>query len=216
MKTAAFVPIKLNSQRVKGKNILPLGEHPVCWYIFNALLNAEGIDEVYCYCSDEKIIEYIPEQVIFLKRDPVLDGNLVKGFQIYKSFIEEVDADTYVLCHATSPFIKSETITRGIRAVKELGYDSAFSAKKEQTFAWYHGSPLNYDPNDVPRTQDIDPVFIETSAFFIFEKEIFTKYHRRIGFNPYICETDQIESVDIDEQDDYEFARKIAEGGLLK
>lgn len=216
MKTVAFVPIKLNSQRVKGKNILPLGGHPVLWHIFNALLHAEGIDEIYCYCSDEAVCQYLPEGVIFLKRDPELDGNLVKGMQIYSRFIEDVDADVYILSHATSPFIKSETISKAVKAVKEEGYDSAFSAKREQTFAWYQGKPINYDLNDVPRTQDIEPVFVETSAFFIFEKEIFTKHHRRIGFNPYICETNDIESVDIDEPEDYELACKLADGGLVK
>lgn len=212
MKTVAFVPIKLNSQRVKNKNILPLGGHPLCWHIFNALLHAEGLDEVYCYCSDEAVKQYLPQGVIFLKRDPVLDGNLVKGFDIYARFIEDVDADVYVLCHATSPFIKPQTITRGLKAIKEEGYDSAFSAKREQTFAWFRGKPINYDLNDVPRTQDIEPVFIETSAFFMFQKEIFTKHHRRIGFNPYLCETDNVESVDIDEPEDYEFAVSVANG----
>jgi len=214
MKTVAFVPIKLNSQRVKNKNILPLGGHPLCWHVFHALLQAEGIDKVYCYCSDEAIRSYIPEEVTFLKRDPVLDGQLVKGFDIYDRFIQDVDADVYVLCHATSPFIRPETITRGVKAVKEQGYDSSFSAKRIQTFAWYQGKPINYDINDVPRTQELEPIFVETSAFFMFQKEIFTKHHRRIGFNPYICETDDIESVDIDEPDDYEFASKLAEGVL--
>jgi len=212
MKVAAFVPIKLNSQRVKNKNILPLGGHPLCWHIFHALLQASGIDEVYCYCSDEAIQSYIPDGAAFLKRDPALDGQLVKGFDIYERFIQDVDADIYVLCHATSPFIKAETITRGVKAVKEEGYDSAFSAKRIQTFAWYQGKPINYDINDVPRTQELDPVFVETSAFFIFRKEVFVKHHRRIGFHPYICETGDIESVDIDEPGDYEFARKLAEG----
>lgn len=212
MKVAAFVPIKLNSQRVKNKNILPLGGHPLCWHVFHALLQAEGIDEVYCYCSDEAIRAYIPEEVIFLKRDPVLDGQLVKGFDIYGRFIQDVDADIYVLSHATSPFIKAETITRGVRAVREEGYDSAFSAQRIQTFAWYQGKPINYDINDVPRTQELEPVFVETSAFFIFQKNIFVEHRRRIGFHPCICETDEIESVDIDEPEDYEFAKRLAEG----
>lgn len=216
MKTVAFVPIKLNSQRVKNKNILPLGGHPLCWHIFNALLSVEGIDKVYCYCSDEAVKQYIPEDVIFLKRDPVLDGNLVKGFDIYERFIQDVDADVYALCHATSPFIRSETIEKGIRAVKSEGYDSAFSAQRIQTFAWYQGSPLNYDINDVPRTQDIEPVYVETSAFFIFKKEVFTEHHRRIGFHPMLCETDGIETIDIDEPEDYEFAKIVAEGVFKK
>ena len=212
MKVAAFVPIKLNSQRVKNKNILPLGGRPLCWHVFHALLRAEGIDEVYCYCSDEAIREYIPNEAIFLKRDPALDGQLVKGFDIYERFIQDVDADIYVLCHATSPFIRAETIARGVRAVREEGYDSAFSAQRVQTFAWYQGKPINYDINDVPRAQELEPVFVETSAFFIFQKDVFVKHRRRIGFHPYICETGDVESIDIDEPEDYEFACKLAEG----
>lgn len=174
MKTVAFVPIKLNSQRVKNKNILPIAGHPLCWHIFHALLQVEEIDEVYCYCSDEAVKQYIPEEVTFLKRDPVLDGQLVKGLDIYHRFIQDVDADVYVLCHATSPFIKPETIAKGLKAVQQGEYDSAFSAQRQQTFAWYQGKPINYDLNDVPRTQDIEPVFVETSAFFIFERTCWT------------------------------------------
>ena len=91
MKTVAFVPIKMNSQRLPHKNILPLGEHALCWYIFDALLHAKGIDEVYVYCSDEEITKYIPKNVIYKKRSEKLDGNLVKGYEIYKNFIDEVD-----------------------------------------------------------------------------------------------------------------------------
>ena len=216
MKIVAFVPIKLNSQRVKNKNLLPLGWKPLCWRIFDSLLHAEGLDQVYCYCSEERIKEYIPEEVTFLKRDPALDGQLVKGMEIYGRFIQDVDADIYVLCHATSPFIRPETITRALAAVRSGEYDSAFAAQRLQTFAWYQGKPLNYDPHDIPRTQDIEPVFVETSAFFIFKKEVYTELHRRVGLKPYVCETDNLESVDIDEPEDYAFAVRLAEGVFEK
>lgn len=216
MKIVAFVPIKLNSQRVKNKNLLPLGGKPLCWHIFESLLHAEGLDQVYCYCSEERIRESIPEEVTFLKRDPALDGQMVKGMEIYGRFIRDVDADIYVLCHATSPFIRSETISRALAAVCSGEYDSAFAAQRLQTFAWYQGKPLNYDPHDIPRTQDIEPVFVETSAFFVFRKEVYTKLHRRVGLKPYVCETDNMESVDIDEPEDYEFAVRLAEGVFKK
>jgi CMP-N-acetylneuraminic acid synthetase len=216
LKIVAFVPIKLNSQRVKNKNLLPLGGKPLCWHIFESLLHAEGLDQVYCYCSEERIRESIPEEVTFLKRDPALDGQMVKGMEIYGRFIRDVDADIYVLCHATSPFIRSETISRALAAVCSGEYDSAFAAQRLQTFAWYQGKPLNYDPHDIPRTQDIEPVFVETSAFFVFRKEVYTKLHRRVGLKPYVCETDNMESVDIDEPEDYEFAVRLAEGVFKK
>ena len=63
--------------------------------------------------------------------------------------------------------------------------------------------------DDIPRTQDIEPIWIETSAFFIFKKEIFTVHNRRIGFNPYIQEVSGIEAIDIDEKEDYDFACKL-------
>ena len=70
---------------------------------------------------------------------------------------------------------------------------------------------MNYDLNDVPRTQDLEPVWAETSGFFIFRKEVFTEYNRRIGFKPYIQEVSGAEAVDIDEKEDYVLACKLAE-----
>jgi CMP-N-acetylneuraminic acid synthetase len=210
-RVVAFVPIKLNSQRLPNKNILPLADHPLCWYILDTLLKTKGIDEVYVYCSNEKVRDYIPDKVKFLKRDKQLDGDLVKGFDIYDAFIREVNADIYILAHTTSPFIKPETVESALDKMIDGDYDSAFSAQRIQTFAWYNGKPINYDLNDVPRTQDMDPIFVETSAFFMFEKEIFTEHRRRIGFNPYIQEVDSVEAVDIDTKEDYEFALRLIE-----
>lgn len=211
MKTVAFVPIKLNSQRLPHKNILPIAGHPLCWHLCNTLLNSKGIDEVYVYCSDIEVTKYVPEGVIFKQRKKWLDGDLVKGFDIYREFIKEVDADIYVLAHTTSPFIKVSSIENALAHIITGENDSAFSAEKIQTFAWYQGKPINYDLNDVPRTQDMEPIWVETSAFFMFKKDTFTLYNRRIGFNPYIQEVSGIEALDIDEKKDYDFACQMAE-----
>lgn len=211
MKIVAFVPIKLNSQRLPHKNILPIAGHPLCWHILDSLLKVNGIDGTYVYCSNEDVKNYIPEGTKFLKRDPKLDGDLVKGFDIYESFINAVDADIYILAHTTSPFLKSDTIESALDKMIEGDYDSAFSAQRIQTFAWYKGKPINYDLNDVPRTQDMEPIYVETSGFFMFRKEIFTENRRRIGFKPYIQEVDSVEAVDIDTKEDYEFALLISQ-----
>lgn len=211
MKTVALVPIKLNSQRLPHKNILPIAGKPLCWHILNSLVQAKGIDEVYVYCSDPAVKAYMPGGAVFKQRDKRLDGDLIRGFDIYSSFIKEVDADVYVLAHTTSPFIKVLSIETALSHVLSGENDSAFSAERIQTFAWYKGKPINYDLNDVPRTQDMEPIWVETSAFFMFKKDIFTVHNRRIGFNPYIQEVSGIEAVDIDEPKDFELAVKMAE-----
>ena len=211
MKTVALIPIKLNSQRLPHKNILPIAGHPLCWHLCNTLNKVRGIDEVYVYCSDPKVQEYIPDATKFLQRPAWLDGDLVKGFDIYQEFIKTVDADVYVLAHTTSPFINLQSCQTALDHILSGENDSAFSAERIQTFAWFRGKTINYDLNDVPRTQDMDPIWVETSAFYMFKKEIFTIHKRRIGFNPYIQEVSGIEAVDIDEKKDYDLACGLAD-----
>lgn len=215
MKVVALVPIKLNSQRLPNKNILPIAGRPLCWHICNSLLQTTGIDDVYVYCSDESVIQYLPEGTLLKKRDQRLDGDKIKGCEIYESFINEVEADIYVLAHTTSPFIKVSSLQNALFHVLSGENDSAFSAEKIQTFAWYQGKPINYELEDVPRTQDMEPIWVETSAFYIFRREIFTKHHRRIGFQPYIQEVFGMEAIDIDEKKDYDMACQMLEVGNI-
>lgn len=215
MKTVAFVPIRLNSQRVAGKNLRLLGGEPLMCHILRTLTGVAEIDEVYVYCSDERIREYLPEGVRLLRRSPDLDLDTTLGREIYDSFTAEVEADLYVLAHATSPFIRAETLSEALRQVRSGKYDSAFSAEKIQTFAWFGGRPLNYRLDDIPRTQTIEPVYIETSAFFIFPRTLWIEGRRRIGDKPYMAVVDHIEGLDIDNPEDFTMAEIIAAGRRL-
>lgn len=209
MKTVAFVPVRLNSKRVQGKNLKLLGDKPLLCYVLETLTRVKTIDDIYVYCSSSDIIQYLPEGVKFLQRPEVLDRDETLGQEIYDAFTRTIDADIYILAHTTSPFIKSSTISSALDKILNEDYDSAFSVEKMQTFAWYKGQPLNYELKTIPRTQTIEPVYVETSAFFMFKKEIWTKYHQRIGFRPYMAVIDKIEGVDIDWPEDFTFAELI-------
>lgn len=215
MKIVSFIPIKLNNQRLQGKNTMILNGRPVCDHIFNTICKVDNLDERYVYCSDEKIIPFIDpykeKGLCFLKRDSYLDGSLVKGLEIIERFVSDVDADIYVLTHATQPFIKSSSISAALEKVIIGEYDSAFSAVALQDYLWMKGKPINYDIKNIARTQDLEPVYMETGAFFIFRKEVFTKLGQRIGDKPYIYKINQFEAVDIDTLEDFEFAKVVAE-----
>ena len=47
MKVVALIPIKLNSQRLPHKNILPIAGHPLCWHLCNTLNHVSEINKVY-------------------------------------------------------------------------------------------------------------------------------------------------------------------------
>ena len=214
MKVVSFIPIKLNNQRLPGKNTMLLNDRPTCDYIFETISGVDTIDEKYVYCSDEAIKPYIvpyeEKGLKFLKRDPCLDGFQVKGLEIIDRFVRDVDADIYVLTHVTQPFTKSASIKNALEKVVSGEYDSAFSAVVLQDYMWMNGRPFYYDMKNIVRTQDLEPIYMETGAFFIFRKEVYTKLGQRIGDKPYIYEIDQFEAVDIDTAEDFQFAESVA------
>ena len=218
MKTVAiFVPIKLKSQRLPNKMLLDLGNKKLCSYIFETLLTVKQhysdqndvTCNVYCFCSDEEITKYIPQDIVFIKRDPSLDSDSTLGKEIYDSFVKTCPADIYAVVHATSPFVKPESITKGIDSVLSDEYDSSYACSKIQTFTMFQNKPLNWDPNHVQRTQTLEPLYYITSAFWIFTSKLFQVKGERFGDHSKPIVTDRIESVDIDEYDDYMLAQAI-------
>ncbi len=211
MKIVAMVPIKLNSERVKEKNLRRFYDgKPLVQFILEALTRSTLIDEIYVYCSDVRIKEYLIDGVKFLQRPDFLDLNTANCNDIIREFIKYVDADYYVVSHATSLFTKTKSIDKCISSVLESDkYDSAFSVSKLQTFLWQNNKPINFDLDHFPRTQDLEPIYIETAGVFVFPKEIFKKYNRRVGINPCLVEVEPIESCDIDTEYDMEVAQAL-------
>lgn len=210
MKTVAVVPMKLNNSRLPGKNTKRFTEgKPLCYYILSTLLTVKGVDEVYVYCSNQDIRNFIPEGVKFLKRSESLDQNTTKMNEVLQAFQHDVPADIYVMTHTTAPFIKKASIEKGLEAVKSGQFDSSFAAIKLQDFLWKNGKPFNYQLDAIPRTQDLEPLYEETSGFYIYTHDVIANMNRRIGDNPYIVEVGEIESVDIDEAEDFEIADAI-------
>lgn len=210
MKTVAFVPIKLNSERLPMKNIKPFDNgKPLIYYILNTLTQTPNIDEIYVYCSSEEIKKYLPENVKFLKRDPYYDLSSTKFNEVLRSFAELVSADVYVLTHATAPFITKESILKGIEAVLSQKYDSALSVNLLQDFLWKDGKPFNYDVNNIPRTQDLEKVYSETCGLYVYTRSLIIEKGRRIGDKPYLVEVSKVEACDINNQDDFIIANAI-------
>lgn len=203
MKIAAVMPIKLMNERCPGKNTRMLGDKPLLQYELESLRSTDLCNSINVFCSDESIIPFLPDGVEFLKRPKELDLPTSNFTQIFEKFMENVNSDIYVYAHATAPFIKIETMCNCIEAVKSGKYDSAFCATKLQDYLWSNGEPLNFDASNIPRTQDLIPIYKETSGVYVFKKEVFEKYKRRIGLNPYIAEVTFKESIDIDEPEDF-------------
>ncbi len=208
MKVVAWVPIKLNNQRLPGKNVKLLGGKPLCRYMLETLTKIDLLDEIYVYCSDATIVQYLPDGVKFLKRPQRLDGALVGHYDIVEAFLNEVKADVYLNAHVTNPFVKKESIELGLKKVLSGEYDSAHTVQRLNKPLWYRGEPFNFTRTKMFRNQDIEPMFIDMNLC-IYKREVFTEQRSRYGQNPYFIEINAIESIDIDYPEDFMLAEAM-------
>lgn len=210
MKTVAFVPIKMNNERLPNKNILPLGGKPLCAHVLETLLTVKRIDEVIVFCSAPEIEQYIPKGVKLLLREPALDTFTARHYDIVQSFFDKVTADVYINAHVTNPFISSKTFSTVVDKVVSGEYDSALVVEEIREHLWREGLPFNFTKEDPPRTQDLAPLYSEVGVF-AYRRHVFLESGTRYGKTPYFVPVDKTEAVDINYRADYDFARALLE-----
>lgn len=216
MRIAAFVPMKGNSERVPNKNLKDFNGRPLYHLIVKTLLQSKYITEVAINTDSDLIAadvkKYFPK-VQIITRPEELRGDFVSMNKIIKHDMSVLNADFYIQTHSTNPLLKVQTLDKAIEkfmASREK-FDSVFSVTKIQTrFYDKNGKPYNHNPEELLRTQDLEPLFEENSNFFIFSKKSFEEAgDKRIGNNPLMFEMDKLEAVDIDEPQDFEIAMAI-------
>lgn len=216
-KVVALLPMKANSERVKGKNFRDLAGKPLFKWILDELLAVEEIDSVVINTDARHILEdnglVETDRVMIRDRKPELCGDLVSMNLILADDIEAVGADTYIMTHTTNPLISAKTIKEGLdKFQSDAEHDSLFTVNKIQTrFYREDGSAVNHDPDNLIRTQDLEPWFEENSCLFYFSKESFASTNARIGKKPLMMVTPPLESLDIDEPHDWEMVAALAE-----
>tara|TARA_B100000963_G_C22303138_1_gene526598 strand:- start:239 stop:679 length:441 start_codon:yes stop_codon:yes gene_type:complete len=131
--------------------------------------------------------------------------------------VQNIDADIYLMTHTTNPLISIDTIKKAIsKFTKALesnqNIDSLFSVNLIQE-RYYDSAakPINHDPNNLVRTQDLEPWFKENSNLYLFTKASFMKTKARIGEKPMMLVTPANESIDIDNPDDWDLAELMVE-----
>lgn len=205
----AIVPMRHDSERVRGKNYRNLGDRPLFHHILTALRGSPRISETVIDTDSAAIREdarrAFPE-VVILDRPEHLRGGMVPMNDVLLNDVRQLDADVFLQTHSTNPLLRSETITAAIDRFLDVrpAHDSLFGVTRLQTRLWSaDGRPMNHDPHVLLRTQDLPPVYEENSCLYLFTRESFERHGNRIGERPLLFEIPRDEAWDIDEESDW-------------
>jgi CMP-N-acetylneuraminic acid synthetase len=219
MKLIALLPMKGNSERVPNKNMRDFDGAPLYHAIMKSLIASKYIDKV-AINTDSDIIatdakENFGEKVVIIDRPQAIQGGDVSMNVIIGYDLNQLDGEHFLQTHSTNPLLRTETIDKAIEiyfeCLKEGSCDSVFGVTRVQTrFYDKDARPVNHNPEELLRTQDLEPLYEENSNFYIFSKESFKNAgNKRIGVNPKIVEVNKLEAIDIDEPEDFKLAELL-------
>jgi len=213
----ALLPMKGTSERVPNKNMKYFNGTPLYHSIMKSLLASQYIDKVVINTDSEVIAndakKNFKDKVLIIDRPESIRGGDVSMNIIIDYDLSKLDGEHFLQTHSTNPLLRTETIDKAIEQyfdnLKE--YDSLFGVTKVQTrFYDKDANPINHNPEELLRTQDLEPLYEENSNFYIFSKDSFEKSNKkRIGIKPQIFEVNKLEAIDIDDPEDFKLAELL-------
>ncbi|MDA9000664.1 acylneuraminate cytidylyltransferase family protein [Gammaproteobacteria bacterium] len=220
MKVIALMPMKANSERVKGKNFRDFSGKPLFRWMLDTLKSVSEVDALVINTDAREILSengLLEDDFIIIRdRKPELCGDFVSTNLIIGDDIQNIDADIYLMTHTTNPLLSKESIKAAIsqfkNALESRKADSLFTVNKvQERFYDVDVKALNHDPDNLIRTQDLKPWYQENSNLYLFTRDSFSRTKARIGKNPMMLETAPFESTDIDTPDDWDLGEVLVE-----
>jgi CMP-N-acetylneuraminic acid synthetase len=213
-RVVAIVPMRHDSERVRGKNYRPLGGRPLFHHIIETLLASPAVTKV-AIDTDSDVVRdgaraAFPD-VEVLERPQHLRGGMTPMNDVLLNDVRRLDGDLYLQTHSTNPLLRPATVTAAIeRLLGDPDSDSLFGVTRLQTRLWRaDGAPLNHDRSVLIRTQDLPPVYEENSCVYLFTRASLERHGNRIGERPILFEIPRDEAWDIDEEVDFRIAEAL-------
>ncbi len=214
MRIVAFVPAKGESNRISNKNTVILDGEYLFKRKLRQLLAVPEIDDVYLDTESDKIIELASDlPVKVMKRNAKLASNSTDGHELFANEAAKVEADIYIQCLCTSPFMTPETMSRAIKALLDNPKaDSLVAVQKRKQYTWTNGRPA-YGEGRIPNSVDLPDVVIESMGLYMVRKKKNAKRpKRRFGDNVILFEITDEEAFDVNWPDDLALAERICAG----
>lgn len=208
-----YIPIKHNSQRVYRKNFRvfnsePLYKHTLLKYSNHRVFVDTDSQEIFDGIRNDNRLSHVH---VYKRCDDRI-GDSVSVCLLLERFIKKFNIDeAFAQIHVTSPFLKETTLINAYSKLDE-GYDSVVSCNIYQSRFWrkenYGMCPINHNPMKLEQTQDLPNLYEENSCFYIMEPNVIY-FGNRIGRNPLFYPINNIESIDIDTEEDWDYATQI-------
>ena len=218
-KITAIIAVRKGSERVKDKNIKPFNDTSLLENKIKTLLKVKNLDNIIVSSDCVKMLSLAKTLGVETHlRDPYYTSNECPGSENLKHLAEQTDSDYILYTPVTSPLVKPKTYEDIINKFRGFGeeYDSIISVNYLKDFLWSQDGPLNYDPTNCPKSQDLKSIFKLNFGACLLERETMIKNQYVVGDKPYWYELEELEGIDVDVPFDFSIAELIYEKNIKK
>lgn len=208
----AVIPVRGGSERVKNKNLRPFAGSNLLAIKIGQLLEVKELDAVYVSSEDPAMLELAKTLgAIPVARDPYYATSVVPMSEVYAYMAGQMTAEHVLLTHVTNPMAGADVYRRSIEAYRNGldRYDSLTTVADVKDFLYQNGKPLNFDPANKPRSQDLPDILKLTHVVSIAPREMVNRTKEWFGPNVQFVKLDAAESFDIDTPLDFEIAEML-------
>ena len=209
----AVIPVRKDSQRVRNKNSKNFAGSNLLKIKIEQVKRV-GLFEDIVVSSDSGEMLKTAETlgVRAHTRDAVYCKGTTPMREVYRYLGKEFsNYETLAYINVTNPLLKDETIVNCVTAYENRKHDivSVNTVNEVRDFIWHNGMPVNYDPMNQPRSQDLPDYVALNFACNIISTNAMMQHGVIVG-NPYTgVLIDKVQAVDIDDVHDFEIAETI-------
>lgn len=227
MKILTVIPARGGSKGVPRKNVRDMCGKPLIYYAIKAAAGCDLIDKVIVSTDDAEIAQKAREcgaEVPFMRPAEIAGDktSLIPVVQHALRYFDEqgLRFDAAISLQPTSPFVTSSMLHNSIEKLKETGCDSVVSVHEI-----IHGHPYRakrmtngdrldnffegFNGDAFLQKQDRPPAYAYNGAIYLRKRELLENYSGKdfgLGKDVRAVIMGQIESINIDTEDDFHIA----------
>ena len=203
-----LIPVKGDSDRVEKKNLRPFCGTNLFELKLAQLRNAVGFADLVVSSENRQILDTARTAGYTThERNPKYSTSHVPMSEVYSNIASEIEGEHIAWINVTNPLVEGFEYSKALRAYDELPAenDCLLSAYEFKSNIIWKNKPLNFDRYPWPRSQDLDPVLILSFVINILKRGDLIEWGSCVGTAPYFYLCDPLTSIDIDNQQDFDF-----------
>ena len=209
---SAIIAVRKGSKRVVNKNSRPFADSNLLEIKIQQLLRMDNISNIYVSSDCEKMLSLASKYDVKTDlRDPYYASDSVPMNEVYE-YLANMTQDEHILyAHVTSPLLLDSSLKESINKYMSLPneYDSLATVHQVYEYIWHADQPVNYDPNNHPRSQDLPNYYALNFAVNLITKKSMLSRKNIVGDKFYPFFLDDVESTDVDTELDFKIAEFI-------